>query len=589
MNPLLTLLRKYGANSLVVCLTLALSLFVMSLYVEGPLNGNFDHHVMTAKRFGQPAELREHGLTSLYRTKEDKGWDGQFYYFMANDILATKDSAQHMDSDAYRYQRIGLPLVAKALSLVLLQDWVSPALYYASSLLLVLMATLYGAAFLQRRGVAPFYILFWSLAAGTQLTMMNGLPDAAADAMLIIALTALLDHKLIRYALAMTLAVLTREAYMLLPFFIAVASVLYPLRDPLQRRLEQLITQLRTPGVLVHLIPLLAFGLWQGWVRLRFSGTPVEQAQGILGLPLVSLWQHLIAGLAGHYPGLAAGDDSYFAAINLLFFLGLLLLSLLILIRLLRSGWQSKASPLVMGIGAGFFALSLLYLHFGVTVIWHFSGFMKAAAILGFVLPLCYALQGKKFPALMILFLCIMTLYFGFRLWDFRLRWSAVLPLDDVRCEAMAFPKDPANCLSKFVWRGNQLALQLGHVSGTAVEVNADIDPAGLISFGPYIAAPKGAYRATLDYTATSPADGSAPGSWDVFSNHLKNGPAVLQTGVLAAGQTRATIDFVLEDDVPDLEVRSFTAGHSHIRIKSLSIEQLATGAVNSASVKDRP
>jgi hypothetical protein len=138
----------------------------------------------------------------------------------------------------------------------------------------------------------------------------------------------------------------------------------------------------------------------------------------------------------------------------------------------------------------------------------------------------------------------------------------------------MAFQKNPSSCLSQFVWRGNNLSLKWGHVSGSAAIALADRDPAGLITFGPYIAAPKGAYRATLRYSAISIEGNPAPGRWDVFSSHFKSGPMILQTGVLVADQRSASIDFMLEEDIPDLEVRTFTDGRSNIRIESLSIEQ---------------
>jgi hypothetical protein len=47
--------------------------------------------------------------------------------------------------------------------------------------LIVLVAVGMAAFFFQRKGISPYWALFWALGIGTQVTQLNGLPDAAAD------------------------------------------------------------------------------------------------------------------------------------------------------------------------------------------------------------------------------------------------------------------------------------------------------------------------------------------------------------------------------------------------------------------------
>jgi len=78
------------------------SIYTMTTYLKGPLNGNFDHYLMQADRWGMPEEIKQHGVTPLYLDEWNSGWDGQFYYYIANDLLGYKDTPEHIDADAYR-------------------------------------------------------------------------------------------------------------------------------------------------------------------------------------------------------------------------------------------------------------------------------------------------------------------------------------------------------------------------------------------------------------------------------------------------------------------------------------------------------
>lgn len=123
-------------------------------YLDGTLDSDLNYHILSSEKFGIPGDLVKHGLKPFYKG-EDAGWDGQFYYYMANDIFATKDTAAHIDVPSYRYQRIGLSLYTAIVAKIAGQDWVSLTLYFFSYLALIIAATVVGAGLLATRGLLP--------------------------------------------------------------------------------------------------------------------------------------------------------------------------------------------------------------------------------------------------------------------------------------------------------------------------------------------------------------------------------------------------------------------------------------------------
>jgi len=185
---------------------LSFTLLCFGFYHARTLQGDIDHHILSGEMFGTPAALKERGLQPLYRGPGMTGWDGQFYYYMANDILALKDTPQHIDAPSYRYQRIGLSLYTAIVAKLLWRDWVSPSLFFWSYLGLLLAAVWAGARLFQRLGASPYLILFWVLGVGPQITLFNALPDAAADAFMILALSALCASRVVGAAVLFAFA-----------------------------------------------------------------------------------------------------------------------------------------------------------------------------------------------------------------------------------------------------------------------------------------------------------------------------------------------------------------------------------------------
>jgi hypothetical protein len=384
-----------------VIVTLGFCILVLFVYVPKTLQGDFNKHFLPSEMFGITAELRNHGLTALY-SKLESGWDGQFYYSISNDIFAQKDTPQHLDAAAYRYQRVGLPLLANLISKVTFQSWVSPATYYLTSLLLVLLATFMAARYFQANGVSSLWSLVWSLGFGTQVTMLNGLPDAAADAMLIIALVSLLQGKRWLYAVAVTLAALSREVYVLMPAVIAAVEFLVMIKGRIGR--EQLLKLLLAglQQAAWHLPALVAVISWQLYLRVRFGVSPSSEAAGILGLPFVTTYQYLVMGFAGNHPLMGSPGASHKEATVLLLYVILLIYSLVQTVAMMRQLIRGKRftdltlpEACIAGVLLVFLAIIALYTAFGPTVVMHHTGYLKAGNIFLFVLPFLAATSGR--------------------------------------------------------------------------------------------------------------------------------------------------------------------------------------------------
>ncbi|WP_347556202.1 hypothetical protein [Robbsia sp. KACC 23696] len=561
-----------------------MSLSIMGVYVHGRLSGEFSHHLMQAKRWGMPPLLQEKGLTPLYLPGTEAGWDGQFYYDAANDLLDLHGTSRFIDSDAYRYQRIGLPLFAKGLASVLGQSWVSPELYYAADLLLILLATFVGARFFQSAGVSPFWILLWTFGPGTQLTLLNGLPDAFADAWVILGMVAFVRGRNLLYAISLAMAALSRETFVVLPLALGAGVLLRGVVPSLNASRQRMPIPELVRAAFWQAIPVLVFAVWQIFIRLHFHKAPSSQAAGILGPPFESLVHHLSAGLAGHYPSVSEGKWSRIAGVDLVFFVVLLLAMAAVFIAQVRAVCSRQQLiqrfPGLFEVSAVSFVIVMLYMSFGDSVIWNFSGFMKAATIFVFLIPFLMTWRKQRIPAVLLVFLLVMDAYFGWRLWAFRLSGAPIVYKVDRQCAALSFDEQPT-CRKDFVWQGRELPGIVGKVTGTA-RVATPASRADFLSYGPYIALPPGRYRVTLRYRRS--ADASAAASvvppaqakdfdWrmGVFGGSAR---VTLAHGRLLALAQRMTTDITVPTRTEGVELQVYYDGIGQLALDSIEIAQ---------------
>lgn len=394
--------------SLAVATIAALYLFC---YMGGEIRGNINWHVLPGAMFGVPEEIAAKGFEPLYLYPGETGWDGQFYYYISNDLLAQKDTAEHIDADAYRYQRIGLPLLAKSLSVILGKSWVSPTVYYLASFIIVVTATYVLSVWIQIQGFSPWISLFWGVGIGTQLTLLNGLPDAAADGLLILSIVSYLSQNPILYCIFITLAALSREAYILIAGFILLFTLAHNLYGFNLYGFRELNWKRLIKQTIIFTLPCVIFVAWQIYLKATFAVSPREQATGILGYPFWEPLKFFFAAITLKHQ--IFGEHligAYMEAFSIAAYCLLMGLGFWSLIEAWRnrSGLNEKTIVVL-----SFFPILFLYLFFGPTVMMHYTGYMKAANILFFLIPFGYILSRRSIPRLVMISLVLTSLFFS--------------------------------------------------------------------------------------------------------------------------------------------------------------------------------
>lgn len=434
-------MKEYKNQFICVFIALFVNMFLIWTYGTHYLDGNFNKFFLPAEMFGVPQELKQHGVSTFYKAKNECGWDGQFYYYIANDIFAIQDTEKHIDSNSYRYQRIGVPLFSKIISKVFMQTWVSPLIYYLSQLSIFLLATFFGAGFFLKKGMSPYLILFWALGVGSHLTILNGLPDVGADSFLILSIIAINAQKKILSSILLTFAALSREVYILVPTLLFISYIFLYLREDANAKdnLKWLFSLM---------IPIAVFCAWQMFIRYRFGVAPNEQAIGILGLPFVSFFHFLIGGMTGHHDLLGNSVDASREVIGLILYFILMISSFTYLIRLVFLHLQKfsfiKRQDIIeiLSFSIVFFLIGAIYFCFGSTVMMHYTGYMKAANIFLFVLPWCFIYQKSRFNIILILCLLCINFYFSYILY-LRVSVPAYKFYGDIN-----YLKEEPNCVS---------------------------------------------------------------------------------------------------------------------------------------------
>lgn len=380
------ILKKGVAISCIIALVIPL--IYLFIYMGGEIRGNINFHFLPAKMFGVPAYLEDKGIKPLYTAPGETGWDGQFYYYMASDPFDLRNTSTHLDSNVYRYQRIGFALVAKAISTILLMDWVPPFLYYSLYLFLIIITTYFLSSYLKKCGLSPYWALIWTLGYGTQLTLLNGLVDAAADCFLILSLIAYMNKKKYTYLLLISLAALTREAYILVAFIIGLSELIIII---CRNKFPHLIGSWKEiiQKTYLFVIPGIIFIGWRTYLQIRYHVSPSQQAWGITDYPLRSLTKYIYLSFTGNHPIFSFSYKySLIEGLSLVLFGTLLFTFLFVVFGKYKDLLKLRKEDIVI------FSLLgpiVLYLFFGDTVMMHNTGYAKAANILYFGIPLFIA------------------------------------------------------------------------------------------------------------------------------------------------------------------------------------------------------
>ncbi|PQO28859.1 hypothetical protein [Blastopirellula marina] len=218
---------KVSAGSLVAVFLITaitgtlLAYGILFLAAQARHCGEWSGMLLPGYQFGVPDHLYEKGVVPNCEV----GWDGQFYYLQSNYLNPDPEAYRHIDAPPYRYQRIGLPLVAWCFAALTGADYVSPQMYLFASLPFLGIAMGLLAAWLFAHGYSPLWCLGWTANLGIPICLLHGQPDPLADAFFIIAMLALIRGLPLAYALAATMMCLTREPYFAIAATVLAASV----------------------------------------------------------------------------------------------------------------------------------------------------------------------------------------------------------------------------------------------------------------------------------------------------------------------------------------------------------------------------
>jgi hypothetical protein len=127
-------------------------------------------------------------------------------------------------------------------------------------------------------------------------------------------------------------------------------------------------------------------------VRLHFGVSPTSQAHKILGYPLYEWWLALISGLSGRHYLVPPGIPSFAEGLAQVCFMLLVIMTLILSTKVLVR--RNAPFNWISALAAGGIILAMLYVSFGRTVVMHYTGYMKAANLFVFLIPLFIAESG---------------------------------------------------------------------------------------------------------------------------------------------------------------------------------------------------
>lgn len=189
--------------------------FCFAMWVHYCFAGFYSGPLMISSKFGPSEAGRAAGAEPIY-PDSNHGWDGQFYYTQSNDPLMLHEDYSKtslFDQASYRYQRNGLPILARISSLLVGQKYTSPYVYLITQFAILSVGFGVLVAYLTYFGYRWWWALLWALYAGVLRPLLHGLPDPTADTMLLLSILAAVNQRLVLYSIFASILCLCRESY----------------------------------------------------------------------------------------------------------------------------------------------------------------------------------------------------------------------------------------------------------------------------------------------------------------------------------------------------------------------------------------
>ena len=185
--------NKYSI-SLIIASVALVALF--QGYMDQNLGGDINLYALTSAMFGMPSHLIENGERFTYVMAGETGWDGQFNYYIANDLLNNQGTAAHIDNPAYRWARPGLSFLAFISSKILGLEYISQAHFAIVTVGITILGITALTYITMKSGLSPLLIFAWALFPGQLITTFSGLSDACADSFFAIFIALYLGYAL---------------------------------------------------------------------------------------------------------------------------------------------------------------------------------------------------------------------------------------------------------------------------------------------------------------------------------------------------------------------------------------------------------
>ena len=279
--------------------------FLMGVWVHWSFQGYWWGPFLPGAQFGVP-ELVDKEF-SIFPTSHT-GWDAQFYYYQANDPFALADTAEHLDNPAYRYQRIGSPLLALFVARICGQRSVSGLTYHLTQIAVVSLGYGFLVYWLRTKGHSSFWGLAWLASDGVVNALAFGMPDPVGDSLFAVAAVGFLTNKLKIYLPAAIMLPLVREAYAVICGLIFIATAVgwvgwgaAPGTGPIARLLGKwsprvgkgkYATNWLSVGMVA--IPCAIVVAWHLYVTQRFGISPSKAGGNVmLDYPMLGWWRGL--------------------------------------------------------------------------------------------------------------------------------------------------------------------------------------------------------------------------------------------------------------------------------------------------------
>ncbi len=289
-------IRSYTPAWFQAILVFFLGTFIMGAWVHSAFQGHWWGPFLPGWQFGVPERLQhEYGIFPTSHS----GWDGQFYFYQSNDLLASSDTSQHIDNPPYRYQRIGMPLLARCVAAALGYDTVPPAVYHLTQIGLVALGYGFLVHWLRKNGHSSLLAMGWLLCDGVTNALAFGMPDPVGDAVFVLTTMCVLKNRPIAYAIAGTLLPLVREGYAVISGLVAIATVSGWLTWGTDKPVSYCVWIKRNwTLVVLTALPCMVVVGWQFWVSQRF-GISASKAGGVMiDYPFLGWWKGLQLSLA---------------------------------------------------------------------------------------------------------------------------------------------------------------------------------------------------------------------------------------------------------------------------------------------------